>query len=38
VGDCEHDVGDAVAWLCSDGARYVTGSTLMVDGGQAYLR
>jgi meso-butanediol dehydrogenase / (S,S)-butanediol dehydrogenase / diacetyl reductase len=38
VGDCERDVGDAVAWVCSDGARYVTGSTLMLDGGQAYLR
>lgn len=38
VGDCEEDVGRAVAWLCSEGARYVTGSTLMLDGGQAYLR
>jgi meso-butanediol dehydrogenase / (S,S)-butanediol dehydrogenase / diacetyl reductase len=38
VGDCEDDIGRAVAWLCSDGARYVTGSTLMLDGGQAYLR
>jgi meso-butanediol dehydrogenase / (S,S)-butanediol dehydrogenase / diacetyl reductase len=38
IGDCERDVGEAVAWVCSDGARYVTGSTLMLDGGQAYLR
>jgi NAD(P)-dependent dehydrogenase (short-subunit alcohol dehydrogenase family) len=38
VGDCEIDVGRPVAWLCSDDARYVTGSTLMLDGGQSYLR
>lgn len=38
VGDCEGDVGRAVAFLVSDDAAYVTGTTLMVDGGQAYLR
>jgi meso-butanediol dehydrogenase / (S,S)-butanediol dehydrogenase / diacetyl reductase len=38
VGDCEQDVGRAVAFLLSDDAGYVTGSTLMADGGQAYLR
>lgn len=27
------DVADAVVWLCSDGARFVTGQTLLVDGG-----
>jgi glucose 1-dehydrogenase len=26
-------VADAVAWLLSDAAEYVTGSTLIVDGG-----
>jgi NAD(P)-dependent dehydrogenase (short-subunit alcohol dehydrogenase family) len=32
-GDPEADIG-AVAWfLCSDGCRYLTGQTLMVDGG-----
>jgi NAD(P)-dependent dehydrogenase (short-subunit alcohol dehydrogenase family) len=32
-GDPETDIG-AVAWfLCSDGCRYLTGQTLMVDGG-----
>lgn len=38
VGDCEADVGRAVAFLLSDDAAYVTGTTLMADGGQAYLR
>ena len=38
VGDLENDVGKAVAFLLSDDARYVTGTTLMADGGQAYLR
>lgn len=27
------DVGDVVAWLCSDEARFVTGQSLLVDGG-----
>ncbi len=31
------DVGSAVAFLCSDGARYITGATLDVNGG-AYMR
>jgi len=38
VGRLEEDVGRAVAFLLSDDAAYVTGTTLMVDGGQAYLR
>jgi NAD(P)-dependent dehydrogenase (short-subunit alcohol dehydrogenase family) len=38
VGKLEEDVGRAVAFLLSEDAAYVTGSTLMVDGGQAYLR
>ena len=38
VGDLEQDVGKVVAFLLSDDARYVTGTTLMADGGQAYLR
>ncbi|HET7371036.1 MAG TPA: glucose 1-dehydrogenase [Gammaproteobacteria bacterium] len=32
VGDAE-DVGNAVVWLCSDASDYVTGTTLVVDGG-----
>jgi NAD(P)-dependent dehydrogenase (short-subunit alcohol dehydrogenase family) len=38
VGRLEEDVGRAVAFLLSEDAAYVTGSTLMVDGGQTYLR
>jgi meso-butanediol dehydrogenase/(S,S)-butanediol dehydrogenase/diacetyl reductase len=38
VGDLENDVGRAAVFLLSDDARYVTGQTLMADGGQAYLR
>lgn len=37
-GDCEKDIGRAVAMLCSDDAGYITGTTIMLDGGQAYLR
>jgi NAD(P)-dependent dehydrogenase (short-subunit alcohol dehydrogenase family) len=29
------DVAEAVLWLCSDAARFVTGQTLLVDGGYA---
>lgn len=32
IGDPQ-DFGDVVAWLASDRARYVTGTTLQVDGG-----
>ena len=28
-----HEVGEAVAWLCSDAASYVNGALLPVDGG-----
>ncbi|HEX5066432.1 MAG TPA: SDR family oxidoreductase, partial [Myxococcota bacterium] len=35
IGDCETDIGHFVALLCSDGAAYVNGQTIAVDGGQA---
>jgi NAD(P)-dependent dehydrogenase (short-subunit alcohol dehydrogenase family) len=28
-----HEIGEAVAWLCSDAASYVTGHAMSVDGG-----
>jgi NAD(P)-dependent dehydrogenase (short-subunit alcohol dehydrogenase family) len=33
IGDPEHDIGSAVAFLIGPGARYITGQTLGVDGG-----
>ncbi|MNZ49296.1 3-oxoacyl-[acyl-carrier-protein] reductase FabG [compost metagenome] len=36
VGDCEADIGRTVAFLVSDNARYLTGATIPLDGGQAY--
>lgn len=37
-GDPETDIGVPVAWLASDDARYITGSTIMLDGGQMFTR
>ena len=37
VGECEEDIGEFVAFLCSDAARYVNGQSIAVDGGQAYV-
>jgi NAD(P)-dependent dehydrogenase (short-subunit alcohol dehydrogenase family) len=36
-GDPESDIGPAVAFLLSDDARFVTGQTVMLDGGQTHL-
>jgi NAD(P)-dependent dehydrogenase (short-subunit alcohol dehydrogenase family) len=38
LGDCEQDIGAAVVFLASPESDYITGQTLMVDGGQAMLR
>ena len=38
IGDPETDIGRACVWLCSPDASYVTGTSLVVDGGQVYLR
>lgn len=37
LGDAEADIGRAVVYLASDAGRYVTGTTLMVDGGYRHL-
>jgi len=38
IGDAEHDIGRAVVFLSGPDSGYVTGTTLMVDGGYDYLR
>lgn len=38
LGDPEEDIGPAVVFLCGPAARYVTGHSLTVDGGQALMR
>jgi len=38
MGDPETDIGPAAVFLASDEAAYITGTTLMVDGGFNYLR
>jgi NAD(P)-dependent dehydrogenase (short-subunit alcohol dehydrogenase family) len=38
LGDAESDVGRAVTFLASRDGSYITGTTLMVDGGYNYLR
>lgn len=37
IGECEEDIGEFVALLCSPESRYINGQTIAVDGGQANL-
>ena len=37
-GDAEADIGKPIAWLATDEARFITGTILMLDGGQMQLR
>jgi len=38
VGDCEQDIGRAVVFLCGPDSAYITGHSLPLDGGQAFMR
>lgn len=38
LGDPENDIAPVVAFLASDESRYMTGQTLMADGGSIMLR
>ena len=38
IGDPERDIGRTVVFLAGPDSQYVTGTTLMVDGGKDYLR
>ena len=38
IGDCEQDIGRAVVFLCGPDAAYITGHSLPLDGGQAFMR
>jgi len=37
VGECEDDIGAFVAMMCSEGARYLSGQTIALDGGQVFI-
>ena len=37
IGECEEDIGEFVAFLCSDAASYVSGQSIAVDGAQTYM-
>ena len=37
VGDCEQDIGEFVALLCSPYSSYVNGQSIALDGGQAFM-
>ena len=37
VGDARRDIGRVVVFLCSEASAYMTGGTVLIDGGQARL-
>jgi NAD(P)-dependent dehydrogenase (short-subunit alcohol dehydrogenase family) len=37
IGDAEIDIGRAVVFLCAADSGYITGATIPVDGGNAFL-
>jgi len=37
VGDCEHDIGAVALFLAGPGSKYVSGTVIPVDGGQAFF-
>ena len=37
IGDCEKDIGQFVAALCSPESSYVSGQSIAVDGAQAFM-
>lgn len=37
VGECEEDIGAFVAMMCMEEARYLSGQTIALDGGQVFI-
>jgi NAD(P)-dependent dehydrogenase (short-subunit alcohol dehydrogenase family) len=37
IGECEADIGEFVAVLCGPESSYISGQSIAVDGGQAYM-
>jgi NAD(P)-dependent dehydrogenase (short-subunit alcohol dehydrogenase family) len=38
LGDADRDVAPVIVFLCGDGARYITGQTICIDGGAQKVR
>ena len=38
LGDADRDLAPMIVFLCSDGARYITGQTICIDGGATKVR